>query len=361
MRHAAAAAMYSGANPGRSGHFLSMKSSEMIFDARKTAADFFGVKSEENVIFTKNCTEALNIVIKGILKPGDHIVISSLEHNSVMRPLKRLESIHVSYTEAKVFPKDNDKTVDSFRKSINARTRMILCTHASNVWGIKLPVERIAALAHEYGLLFALDAAQSAGVVPINISEIKADFLCVPGHKGLYGPMGTGMLIFSGSHIPDSLIEGGTGSSSGFFEQPELLPDKFESGTPNLSGIAGLKAGMDYVSRIKVENIAKHEFMLVTHLYKELKQIKGIHLYTPMPEPDYFVPILSFNIEGKDSESAAESLNRRNIAVRAGIHCSPAAHKSFGTENVGAVRVSPSIFTRRSEMDYFLQCVKSLT
>ena len=358
VREATASALQNGANPGRSGHSLSIKASEKIFRARKTAADFFGADKEESVIFTLNCTMSLNIIIKGILKPDDHVVVSSLEHNSVMRPLQKLRSVGVSYTAAPVFPMDNDRTVDSFRKAINAKTRMIICTHASNVWGIRLPIERLSALAHEYGLLFAVDAAQSAGVVPIDVSDSKIDYLCVPGHKGLYGPMGTGILIVSGNVVPDSLIEGGTGSSSILYEQPSVLPDKLESGTPNLCGIAGLKAGMDYVSRIGIENIAKHEFVLIKHLYRELSKMAHIRLYMPMPEPGYFVPVLSFNIDGKDSESVAAELNKRGIAVRAGLHCSPAAHKSIGTEESGAVRISPSIFTRQNEINYLVSVLK---
>ncbi|MBQ3928840.1 MAG: aminotransferase class V-fold PLP-dependent enzyme, partial [Clostridia bacterium] len=303
-------AVRSGANPGRGGHPLSLKASESIFETRKTAAAFFGVGNETNVVFTLNCTMSLNIVIKGILKEGDHVVVSSLEHNSVMRPLEKLKNKGVSYTEAKVFAGDNDKTVNSFRNAINAKTRMIICTHASNVWGIRLPVERLTALAHEYGLLMAVDAAQSAGVVPIDFCNDGFDFLCVPGHKGLYGPMGTGLLILSDNHMPDSLIEGGTGSGSVYYEQPSVLPDRFESGTPNLYGIAALKNGMNFVSKRNIENIAKHEFRLVQHLYTELSRMNNVLLYTPMPEPGHFVPILSFNLKNKDSEMVAERLSR---------------------------------------------------
>ncbi len=354
-------AVRSGANPGRGGHPLSLKASESIFETRKTAAAFFGVGNETNVVFTLNCTMSLNIVIKGILKEGDHVVVSSLEHNSVMRPLEKLKNKGVSYTEAKVFAGDNDKTVNSFRNAINAKTRMIICTHASNVWGIRLPVERLTALAHEYGLLMAVDAAQSAGVVPIDFCNDGFDFLCVPGHKGLYGPMGTGLLILSDNHMPDSLIEGGTGSGSVYYEQPSVLPDRFESGTPNLYGIAALKNGMNFVSKRNIENIAKHEFRLVQHLYTELSRMNNVLLYTPMPEPGHFVPILSFNLKNKDSEMVAERLSRYGIAVRAGLHCSPCAHRSFGTEKVGAVRVSPSVFTKSGDIDYFVYVIKKIT
>lgn len=346
------------ANPGRSGHKLSIKASEEIFLARKTAAEFFNAKNETDVIFTLNCTMSMNMVIKGMLKSGDHVVVSEMEHNAVMRPLEKMAEKGVTFTQAAVFPEDNDKTVDSFRKAINAKTKMIICVHASNVWGIKLPIDRISALAHEYGLLFAVDAAQSAGIIPIDVQQSKIDFLCVAGHKGLYGVMGTGILVLSENAIPDTIIEGGTGSNSVSFEQPQELPDRFESGTPNVSGIVGLRAGIQFVRQKKPENIAKHEFMLIQRLYRELAKMKKIKLYMPMPTPQYFVPILSFNVEGYDSETAAAILNKNNIAVRAGLQCSPAAHKMCGTLESGAIRISPSVSTKTSEIDYLVSVLK---
>lgn len=357
VRETAANAMMNSANPGRSGHSLSLRASEEIFRARKTAAALFNARSESDVVFTLNCTAAINTVLKGILKSGDNVVVSSLEHNAVMRPLEAMKSSGITWTEARVYPLDNDRTVDSFRRSINSRTRMIVCTHASNVWGIKLPIERLAALAHEYGLLIAVDTAQSAGVVPIDIQDSRVDFLCAAGHKGLYGPMGTGMLIINGSTVPEPLFEGGTGSNSLSFDQPEELPDRLESGTPNVSGIAGLRAGMEFVMQNKPENIAGHEFMLIKRLYRGLSGMKGIELYLPEPDPRYTVPILSFNFEGADSETAASMLNRRGIAVRAGLHCSPMAHKMAGTLERGVVRISPSVFTRASDIDRTLSAI----
>ena len=351
---------YYSANPGRSGHKLSLRASEEIFLARKTVSDFFNVGNETDVVFTLNCTMSLNMVIKGMLKSGDHVVVSSMEHNAVMRPLQKLSENGVTYTQAMVYPCDNDKTVDSFRKAINSKTKMIICTHASNVWGIKLPIERISALAHEYGLLIAVDAAQSAGVVPIDVQKSGIDFLCVAGHKGLYGPMGTGILIVSEQFVPDTIIEGGTGSNSLSFEQPSELPDKLESGTPNLNGISGLRAGIQFVGRKNIDNIAKHEFMLIQRLYKSLSGMKKIKLYMPFPTPEYFVPILSFNVEGYDSETIAEILDRKNIAVRAGLQCSPAAHNMCGTIETGVVRISPSINTQISDIDYLVSVLKKI-
>ena len=349
------------ANPGRSGHDLSMRASETIFRTRKTAAEFFNASSEEKVIFTLNCTVALNIVIKGLLKSGDHVVISDLEHNAVMRPLEKMKELGVTCTQAKVYYGDHDKTVDSFRRAINSRTRLVLCTHASNVWGMRLPVERIAALSHEYGIPIAVDAAQSTGVLPIDMKDSGVDFLCAAGHKGLYGPMGTGMLVIgegvTDSMLPASLTEGGTGSNSLSIEQPTELPDRFESGTPNLSGIAGLKAGIDFVSRNSLRKIAGHEYMLMKRLHEGLSRIRGVTLYLPAPEPRWSVPVMSFNIGDRDSEECARLLDRRGIAVRAGLHCSPAAHRKMNTLGQGAIRVSPSFFTAPAEIDRLITAV----
>ncbi len=358
VRDACALALRTSANPGRSGHELSIRASEEIFRARQAAARFFNAPSESSVIFTLNCTTAINTVIKGLLKNGDHVVVSELEHNAVMRPLERMKAQGVSYTAAKVFAGDNDRTVDSFRQAINMRTKMIICTHASNVWGIRLPVERLAALAHEYGLTIAVDAAQSAGVLPIDLMDSGIDYLCAAGHKGLYGPMATGILVVAGDKIPEPLTEGGTGSYSVSFEQPSELPDRLESGTPDLSGIAGLRAGIEFVSRKGTDKISAHEFMLIKRMYRGLEQDKNIILYLPEPEPVHYVPIVSFNIKNTDSETAAKLLNRYGIAVRAGLHCSPAAHRAFDTAEKGAIRISPSAFTSVRDIDNAISAVR---
>ncbi len=358
VREAVLRSMQTEANPGRSGHRLSLKASEEIYLARKTAVRLFHVRGEENVIFTLNCTAALNLVMKGLLRSGDHVVVSEMEHNAVMRPLAHLQSRGVTFTRAKVYPFDHDKTVDSFRRSINASTKMIICTHASNVWGLRLPVERLAALAHQYGLTICVDAAQSAGVLPIDLRDSGIDYLCIAGHKGLYGPMGTGMLLLNSESLPDSLTEGGTGSNSVSFEQPSECPDKYESGTPNLSGIAGLRAGMEFVMQKKQETIARHEFQLIRRCYQGLSSEKNIRLYFPEPDPDYFVPILSFNFIQADSETAARMLHQNGIAVRAGLHCNPAAHEMMNTLSTGAIRISPSVFSTAAEIDRALEIIR---
>lgn len=351
-----------GANSGRGGHSAAMQSSQAVFEVREKVQEFFNAGEPENVIFTSGCTESLNTVIKGILKKGDHVVISSLEHNSVVRPLERLKKEGViTYDVAEVCEGDHDKTLDNFRKKFNGHTRLVVCTHGSNVFGLRLPVERLAALCHQYGIKICVDAAQTAGVLPIDVKGDCIDYLCLSGHKGLYGPMGIGVLIINCDTVPMPLKEGGTGSSSLSLEQPDFLPDRFESGTPNLPGICGLGAGIDFVKFKGTENILKHEMNFLSKVYKMLCQNDNIILYTQKPDLNYHVPVLSFNIKGKSSEETAAILNRRfNIAARAGLHCSPLAHISMGTENTGTVRICPSVFTDYSNCEFLIKALKKI-
>lgn len=355
-------AMNNCANPGRSGHRLSIKSSEIIYECRQNLAKLFDTDKTEKVIFTNNCTTALNTVIKGTLKDGDHVIISSLEHNAVLRPVAALESSGVSYSIAEVVEGDNDKTLDNFRSLINAKTKMIICTHASNVFGVRLPIERIGAMCRIYGILFCVDAAQTAGVIPISLMNSDIDYLCAAGHKGLYGPMGTGVLIINSDITPGSLTQGGTGSFSSDIAQPETLPDKFESGTPNVSGIAGLNEGVKFVMNRGVSGIEAYESELANLLYSGLGNINNVILYTEQPKAGAYAPVISFNIEGKDCEETADLLNLRyNIAVRAGLHCAPLAHKSYGTLESGTVRAVVSVFNNRSQVNYFINAVNKIS
>lgn len=353
----------SSANPGRSGYKSAMLASEKMFECRQKAADFFGLENVENCILTPSCTIALNTVIHGTLSRGDHVVISSLEHNSVLRPLQKLASKGIiAYDVAEVFEGDADRTVESFRKCMNDKTKLVVCTHASNVFGIKLPVKRIAALCKYYGVLFCIDVAQSAGVVPIDIKDIGADFICAPGHKGLYGPMGTGILLINTDKIPESLFEGGTGSSDLDLSFPDILPDKYESGTMNYSGFSGLSKGIDFVNLKTIERISNHEIKLIRKIYSKLKQMKNIELYTRMPDIENFVPLMSFNVKGNDPVKVAETLDKQyGVCVRAGFHCSPLAHKYMKTGDSGTVRICPSAFTSEKEADFFINAVYNIS
>ncbi len=356
---AANEAMKISANPGRSGYRAALNSSEKIFNCRQKAADFFNLQNVENCILTPSCTVSLNTVIYGTLKKGDHAVISSLEHNSVLRPIKKLSDMGIiTFDVAEVFENDDDRTLDSFRKCMNDKTKLVICTHASNVFGIKLPVKRIAALCKYYSVLLCLDAAQSAGIVPIDIVETGADYLCVPGHKGLYGPMGTGLLLINSEKIPDSLYQGGTGSSTLDFTEPQMLPDKFESGTLNVSGFAGLSKGIDFVNLKTIQKISIHEMQLIRSLYQRLKSIKNVELYTQLPDNEHYVPLLSFNIKDKDPNSVSAVLDKKyGICVRSGFHCSPIAHKYMGTGDRGTIRVCPSAFTSDKEIETIIKAV----
>lgn len=353
----------SSANPGRSGYKSAMLASEKMFECRQKAADFFGLENVENCILTPSCTIALNTVIHGTLSRGDHVVISSLEHNSVLRPLQKLASKGIiAYDVAEVFEGDADRTVESFRKCMNDKTKLVVCTHASNVFGIKLPVKRIAALCKYYGVLFCIDVAQSAGVVPIDIKDIGADFFCAPGHKGLYGPMGTGILLINTDKIPESLFEGGTGSSDLDLSFPDILPDKYESGTMNYSGFSGLSKGIDFVNLKTIERISNHEIKLIRKIYSKLKQMKNIELYTRMPDIENFVPLMSFNVKENDPVKVAETLDKQyGVCVRAGLHCSPLAHKYMKTGDSGTVRICPSAFTSEKEADFFINAVYNIS
>lgn len=350
-----------GANPGRGGHNLALEASDILYDCRCNAAKLFNIDQPENVIITNNCTTALNTVIKGILNNGDHAVISSYEHNAAVRPLEFLKSKGVEYSIAQVEPYNDEATIDNFRNSFKENTKLVICTHASNVFGIKLPINRIAALCKINGLLFCTDAAQTAGIIPISLKNSDIDFLCTAGHKGLYGPMGTGLLVINSKTIPESLVQGGTGSMSAQVNQPQVLPDKFESGTHNLPGIAGLNEGIKYVLRKTPQKIYDYEMSLAKRLYDGISTIEGIELYTKRPEKEEAVPVISFNLKDMESERTAQILNDKyNIAVRAGLHCAPLAHKSFGTLEKGTVRAVISSFTTQGEVNLFVNSIRQI-
>ena len=343
---------YFGANPGRGGYDLTIKASEMVYNARKNIASFFGCSDPSRVVFTINCTTALNTVIKGLVSPGDHILISEYEHNAVLRPVEKLKEKGISYSVAAVYEGDNDKTLNSFRENIKPNTKLMICTAASNVFGIRLPFERLCALCHQYGIMTCVDAAQGAGLIPFNLSNSSIDFLCIAGHKGLYGPMGTGAMIVNCDKLPDSLVEGGTGSNSYDYKQPTAIPDRYESGTPNFPGIIGLSSGVSFARSLDPEKIYNKEIKLIQYLYERLSVNERIILYTNYPDKDYCVPVLSFNIKDYDSEYVTEILNDKySVAVRAGLHCAPLAHKAKGTLESGTVRVVPSVFTTKDDIN----------
>lgn len=351
-----------GANPGRSGHKMSLKAGERVYKCREALARLYNIKNPENIVFTPNCTYALNTVIKGYLKPNDHAVVSELEHNSVLRPLQALSDIGVTYTTVKAVHGDFEATIDNFRNAINEKTKLFVITHASNVTGTILPVARIIALAHQYNIKVLLDTAQSSGVLPIDVENMNVDFLASAGHKGLFGPMGTGVMYIRNPEDIPAMVCGGTGSSYIEIMQPMSMPDKYESGTCNLSGICGLLKGVEFVEVTGIDRIYEHEFNLLTQLYKGLSSVKAVKLYTELPQRDYQAPLLSFNIDEMHSERVATILSDRyNIAVRAGLHCAPLAHKGLGTEEQGTVRASISYFNKASDINALINAVRKIS
>jgi cysteine desulfurase family protein len=347
-----------GANPGRAGHRAAMASSEAVYRARAAAADFFGAEHPEQVIFTPGCTWSLNMVLRGRLKPGDHVVISCVEHNAVYRTVAAMAAEGIHFTAARIFPGDDARTLEAFESCIKSNTKMIVCTHGSNVFGIRLPVEKIAALAHSHHAEMVVDAAQSAGIYSYDLKKTDIDFLCCSGHKGLYGPMGIGLLIAGGEPL-EPLVRGGTGSRSVDAEQPEEYPDRLESGTPNVPGIVGLAAGIRFVMQKGIPRIAAYEEKLMQQLKSRLAQVDGVQLYVPADVPCF--PVLSFNISDIPSEEVAERLDRSGIAVRAGLHCAPLAHRWMGTLEQGTVRVSVSAFNHPEEMERLVTVLKDWT
>ena len=343
------------ANPGRSGHSKSVQAAETVYKAREKLSDFFGSQGPETVVFTQNCTHAVNCVLKGLLKKGDHCIISSLEHNAVVRPLVKTG---VSYSVADVSLTDDDETVKNFVEKIKPNTKLIFCTGASNVLGKILPIEKIGAICRKKGIYFGVDAAQTAGVLPIDMKKQNIDFLCIAPHKGLYAPMGIGVLI-ARKPLPDTIIEGGTGTNSNELFQPAFLPERLESGTVNVPGVAGIIGGLEFVKTKGTESIYQNELHLIQRLYKKLEDNEDVILYTPYPTAGMYVPLLIFNVENMTSYEAASILAENKIAVRGGLHCAPFAHRQIGTMEGGAVRVAVAYFNDSSEIDYFAKTVKT--
>jgi len=347
------------ANPGRSGHSLSMAAAQEVYKCRETAADLFNAPGPECVAFTLNATHAINFALKGALKQG-HVVTSCLEHNAVMRPLAKLAKSGITYDVAAVDMEDDEATVSQFERLIRPETSMIACTHASNLCGRVLPIKKIGELCKSRGIAFLVDASQSAGLLKIDMQDMNIDYLCMPGHKGLYGPMGTGMLITSRGEELDTVVEGGTGSNSSQLEQPDFMPDRLESGTINAPGVAGLRAGMDFINLHGIQNIYKKELRLAQLLYDRLSTIKDIKFYAPRPTSGY-VPVLGFNIGEISSVEAVSKLDKAGFALRGGLHCTPAAHTYFGTLKQGMIRASIGAYNTSDDVLCLAAAVKKIS
>lgn len=343
--------LYYGANPGRSGHVMGMETARKVFFAREKAAELFGISKSENLVFTKNCTEGINAVLMSIGKEGGHFIISDLEHNSVLRPLYELKNRGaIDFSVAETFESNPEATVKSYEKLIRSDTRMLVATGESNVFGIKLPIKQIAKAAREHGILFMLDGAQLAGSGKIDMEKDGMDFFCAPGHKGLLGPMGTGILGTTRPELLEPLIFGGTGSSSLLPHQPEGLPEMLESGTLNVPGICGLSAGIDIILSEGAENIGKREVFLSEILFSELSKMKNISLYTAFPEFETHGAVISFNLGDLTGEETAALLSEKGVASRGGFHCAALAHQKMNTEKRGTCRLSIGFMNTEKEI-----------
>ncbi len=348
-----------GANPGRAGFRMAVAAEEVIGETRVLFHKFFHTASPEQIIFTFNCTDALNMALKGLLSPGDHVITSNLEHNSVSRPLNRLVEQGVHYCRVRHNP-DGFITAEAIEELIRPRTKLIVLAHASNVLGTLQPIQEIGALARRHGVLFLLDGAQTAGTLPLNMQEMNIDILACPGHKALMGPPGTGLLVLGSEVKISSWREGGTGSFSEEPSHPTHYPDHLEGGTPNTVGIAGLQAGMKFLLEKGVKTARNHEVLLLDKLLAGLKKISGVTVYGT-PRAAERAALVTFNLEGWEPQDVAAALDAGfELACRAGLHCAPWAHEAIGTYPAGAVRFSIGFFNNEDEIDTALAAVSAL-
>jgi cysteine desulfurase / selenocysteine lyase len=345
-----------GANPGRGSHSMAIEGAKVIYETRELLAQFFNLGDPMKVIFTFNATDSLNLAIKGLLKSGDHVITTSMEHNSVLRPVMELEKIGVSNTIVSC-QTDGKINISDIENAITSNTKLVITTHVSNLTGTIFPIDQIGKICKKHKIHYLVDASQSAGVLDIDMQSSNIDFLAFPGHKGLLGPQGTGALLINSEVEMSQLKEGGTGSESSNLNQPNFYPDKFEAGTPNLPGIAGLNSGLKHIINRGTKSIYSHEKELLDLFIKELKNISKIQIYGPNDINDR-CGVVPINIEGIDSSEVAYLLDTKyNIAVRPGLHCAPLAHKTIGTEKIGAVRFSVGPFNTKTDI---LAAVKAL-
>lgn len=338
------------ASPGRGSSMASQQAEQLLYDLRLEAGEQFDCPPEQ-VVLTTSATHGLNIALKSIVGPGDRVVVSGMEHNAVMRPLYALGA-DIKVARGSLF--DNEALLRDFERLLTKDTKLCAMTHVSNVFGWILPVEQVAKLCRKRNIPFVLDASQSAGVLPVKMRHLSAAFVAMPGHKGLHGPQGTGLLLCG--HETKTLLEGGTGSVSRSMEMPEFLPDRLEPGTHNIPGAAGLLAGMRYVRRIGIDNIRKREQASKNLLASQLQRLPGIRLCTGQEQTG----VLSLVTEQMDCVVLAEALGKQGIAVRAGMHCAPLAHETAGTLKTGTLRLSPGPTTTPREIVQFGRTMRRL-
>ncbi len=351
---ASARAINNLASPGRGGHQPAMAAAETAFACREAAARLFHVDDPERVVFTFNATHGLNIAIKTLAWPGSRVVISGYEHNAVTRPLHALGA-DIRVARSPLF--DQEAALAAFGRELDRGADLAVCTHVSNVFGFILPIEGIAGLCRERGVPLIVDASQSAGAIPLDFAALGAAFVAMPGHKGLYGPQGTGLLLCGADPLP--LLEGGTGSESKRQSMPDFLPDRLEAGTHNIAGIAGLLEGLRFLERRGVEKIAAREAALIRRLGEGLCAAPGAEVFLSGDQTDQ-AGVLSFRLRSRDCEEVGEELGRQGFALRAGLHCAPLAHETAGTLETGTLRASVSAFNTDREMEKFIHAVWEL-
>jgi cysteine desulfurase family protein len=348
-----------GGNPGRSGHRMSVAAARTVENGREALAELFTADDPSRVVFTHNATHALNLALYGLLHPGNHVVTTSLEHNSVMRPLRHLETLGVQLTVV-ACASDGSLDVDRVRRVLRADTRLLVTTHGSNVVGTLLPISALAALARERNIPCLVDASQTAGAVPIDVQELGVDLLAFSGHKGLLGPTGTGGLYVRDGVELAPLVRGGTGSDSAHEIQPEFLPDAYESGTLNVAGIAGLAAGVRFLLETGIEAVKTHEQKLVSQFLAGASQVPGITLYGPR-DASLQCGVVSFNVAGAVPSEVALILDESfGIMARSGLHCAPSAHRTLGTFPTGTVRFSFGWFNTPAEVGTALEALREI-
>ena len=350
-----------GASPGRSVHGPGIEAGRIVEGARESVARLFGVEDESRIVFTLNCTEALNLAIKGMLEPGGHVVTTCMEHNSVMRPLSAMiEERGVSVTKVRASG-EGVTDIDDLKGCIRPETSLVVMTHASNVTGAVQPIEECGRIAAERGIPFLVDAAQTAGLLPIDLSSLPVDMLAFSGHKGLMGPQGVGGLFIGEGVEPASLKQGGTGSRSSEEIHPDMLPDRYESGTPNTPGLAGLGASVGFVLSETVEAIRAKVCRVGNIVMEGLEAMGGITAYGPS-SMERNAGVFSFRVNGRDNAETARALESSfGIMTRVGLQCAPSAHRSIGTFPEGTVRVSIGYNTTEDEIRYFLECLHRIT
>ncbi|MEN6326702.1 MAG: aminotransferase class V-fold PLP-dependent enzyme [Syntrophomonas sp.] len=348
-----------GGNPGRGSNQQTLKAGSIMLQAREALARLFNINDSLRIAFTLNITEALNTGLKGILRPGDHVITTSMEHNAVARPLYVLANQGIEWTTVQC-ASDGSLDPQEINKAIKSNTRLICMLHASNVIGTIMPIGEVGKIARENHILFMVDTAQTAGILSIDVVRDNIDVLTFTCHKGLMGSQGTGGIYIGPGLIIKPLKEGGTGSLSEFLEQPQVMPDLLESGTPNTPGIAGLLAGVEFIAATGQETIRSHECNLTDQLVRGLKEIKGVTVYGPGDSAQQ-TAVVAFNIEGIDCGDVCMRLDYEyGIVTRSGLHCAPLAHQTMGTLELGACRLSPGFFTTSDEIDKVLKAIYNI-